>query len=123
MTDDGAIVLDTVEAVFGGRSVRFGLAKDARSIASLEAAIGSPLAAFARFKASAWTLKDVRAVLAHAYPGARLLHGLTHVEAVDAALARRPAVTYSVLAIKVLDAFLFGLEANAASFDEEHPFG
>ncbi|WP_131193721.1 GTA-gp10 family protein [Lichenihabitans psoromatis] len=107
-----------VEAIFAGDPVRFALRPDQASVESLEAAIGSPFAAFTRFRDGVWTISDIRMVLGHAFPDAVLMQGLTRVATVDAAIVARPAATYAPLAIKILEAFLFGLAADQARFVE-----
>ena len=114
-------LVNQVDAAFGGQAVRFSLSRDPQACASLEAAIGSPFGAYKRFVANLWTVTDVRLVLAHATPGVWLLHGHTRVAAVDAALTARSAVTYAPLAVRILEAFLFGLEPARAVFDEDAP--
>jgi hypothetical protein len=110
-----------VDAVFAGRRLRFELRRDAHAVVSLEAAIGSPFAAFLRFGTGAWSMTDVRMVLSHAYPGATLLHRLTRVAVVEAAIEAKPATTYAWLAQKTLEAFLMGLDPALATFDEADP--
>lgn len=91
-------------------------------MASLEAAIGSPLAALNRFRSGGWRVEDIRLVLAHAHPDAVPLHRLTRVDAVDAAFEVRPAAIYALLATRLLEAMLLGLDPAAARFDEDAPF-
>jgi hypothetical protein len=122
--------VDYVDATFGGQGLRFQLARDDRAIAYLEHAIGSPFAVWRRFAGGMWQVRDVQAVLSFAYPGAKPVlvanvPGIpfpTH-EAVAEAMRKSPPAAYVPLVGAILEAFLFGLEADRARFDEAQPYG
>lgn len=128
--------IDHVDAVFGGRSVRFRLAPD--DIPSFEALIqGSAYQCFTKFAGGFWTFADVEAVLRYALPAdlgddnavmvalerkaAALGMGMPsrkRSDFVSRVLVSRPPAIYAVLASRILEAALFGIEAELAAFDE-----
>jgi hypothetical protein len=119
-----------VTATFGGQAIKFQLAHDARTVAYLEHAIGSPFAVWKRLAAGNWTVRDVSAVLSFAHPDfapvlVSNVPGLPFPapEAVADAVQRNPAGIFAGLAVKILEAFLFGLPEERATFDEGKPFG
>lgn len=57
-----------VDAIFGGKPVRFELYRDPSTVNDLEAAIGSANGAWGRFMLGTWTVGDIRTILALAHP-------------------------------------------------------
>src|SRR5947209_671746 len=121
---------DYVDATFGGQEARFQLARNDRAVAYLEHAIGSPFAVWRRFAGGVWQVRDVQAVLSFAYPGAKpvLVANVPGVpfptqEAVADVLRKSPPAAYVTLVALILEAFLFGLDADRARFDEAKPYG
>lgn len=120
--------VDTVDALFGGRKIAFKLDPDHgpmprySAVASLEMAIGSPYATLQRFGSGIWRATDVGHILRHAYPGARPLMGNADCPEVNEVLRKGRIANYAPLAHKLLEAFLFGLPAAQAVFDERNPF-
>jgi hypothetical protein len=119
-----------VTAKFGGQEIKFQLAHNARAVAYLETAIGSPFAVYKRLAAGNWTVRDVSAVLSFAHPDFApvLISNVPGIpfpahKAVADALEKNPAGIFAGLAAKILEAFLFGLPEARATFDEGNPFG
>lgn len=133
-----------VDAVFGGKPVRFELYRDPQTVAALEAAVGSLRACWGRFLSDAYTMNDVRTMLALAYPapppltgrigdalarlsGARLAPAReprgVPVDVIDGVLVMHPLETYAPLAAAVLGALLFGRLPGSGTFDEQAPGG
>jgi hypothetical protein len=106
-----------IQARFGGRELTFRLERNERAVACFEAQAGTAFAMFQRFATGHWSPADVALVLAHASVGApNRSIGLD--PAVDEVVARAPAGAYAPLAVKALEAFLFGVPPLAATFDE-----
>jgi hypothetical protein len=136
-----------VDAVFGGRAVRFELARDLPSLLKLETEIGSLRGLLGRFEAGTWLMSDVRAILARAHPVERgIFLGLTRHPAYDPITGERvhtptapqmgiepsrldpilglaPPITYALLAARVLEAMLYGLPPERVAWDENNPGG
>lgn len=107
--------VDHVDATFGGERVRFRLAPE--HLPGFEAAIQGPAyQCFTRFAGGWWTFRDVEAVLTAALP---LDVDAAAARRVQAALRSRPPAVYAVLATKILEAALFGIDPAVAVFDEE----
>lgn len=138
-------LVNHVDAVFGGRSVRFQLHRDRTTVDRLEEAVGSVSACWGRFRDASWTMRDVRSVLALAHPGekrpldrpvitgealatAERLSGKSvprttekrgaDLSVIDTVIATRPLAMYAPLAMQVLTAALFGLPEDGATFEE-----
>lgn len=112
------VEVDYVDAVFDGKEVRFRLRREERFVSSIEGALGSTFAAFGRFGNGEWKTSDVRHTLALAYPGVRPLYQFTECPDVDRVLTDHPPGLYAPLAVKILKAFLFGIDEEMAVFDE-----
>lgn len=133
-----------IAATFGGQSIRFELTSD--SIAALENSLR--VSAFDLLKhmvAGRWTMRQLFLVLSAAIPSdqsgggpdgteskaaelERLVmatsgrtFGQTVVEspAVKTVLDDNPPARYAALAVAILDAALFGVDAEQATFDEK----
>lgn len=111
-----AVKVREVQAIFGGQHVRFRLHNRVRG--DLETQLGVSAAAMRQvILAEAYDADDVLKVLAAAsLPPIGLDDGGASVRAV---LQRRPPETYAPLAVKVLTAFLTGLEIADSTFDED----
>ena len=138
-----------VDAMFGGRPVRFELLRDRETIDKLESAVSSVSACWGRFNSGDWTMTDVRTVLALAHPHVATpadpavsrvrtlaetmaeLNGRplppqperrgVPVEVIDKVLVTRPLATYAPLAGAILTATFIGLPPAAAVFDDRAP--
>ena len=116
-----------VDAVFGGKPVRFEITDEPSTMHVLEHVVRmSPFEAFRRFADGTWTLKDVRSVLGLSYGGRADLKAIVDggaglprdLHPVRAALASGPPGPYAMLAAQVLEAYLFGIDPKLAKFDE-----
>lgn len=136
-----------VDAIFGGKPVRFELARDAASLLSLELQVGSLRGLLGRFQEGTWLMSDVRAILARAHPvtggmslgyerkpfqsfrAAQLMAALPLPQKgvdplqIDGTLGAAPPITYALLAARVLEAMLYGIEPARAAWDERQPAG
>lgn len=134
-----------VDAIFGGKTVRFELARDLPSLLKLEADLGSIRGALGRFESGTWLMADVRTILARAHPvGQDIFPGLTRPRAhdpltgallstptapqmgcdparLDATLGAAPPITYALLAARVLEALLYGVTLDRSRWDERQP--
>lgn len=110
--------LNHVDAVFGGKSVRFALGRSTRAVQWLELMIGSPMKLFQSFAAGDWKVSQLRTVLQLAHPDAKMLS----CPEIDRVLAENAPGIYVPLVAKILESFLFGLPPELASFDERQPF-
>lgn len=129
-----------VEATFGGRQVRFDLRDE---IAALEVSLGGgAYSCLRRLVSGEWALRDLQLVLSAAIPfdlsevpsnsveaklkrADRRLAEYTGISAgvaespfVLRVLKENPPARYAVLALKVLEAGLFGIASDQATFDE-----
>ncbi|GJD58150.1 GTA-gp10 family protein [Methylobacterium dankookense] len=111
-----------ITAVFGGRSVTFRLEPGAHWSEIITAWLGPPLALQHRAIAGQWSPAEIAAVLKLAYVGAPLRAAM-QVPEVDDVLERRPAGTYAVLVLRILEAYLFGIDPRDATFDERDAYG
>lgn len=102
-----------VDAVFGGESLRFELLRE--DLHSFEVVANTPaFALLARFTRGIWTIKDLYTVLRFAHP-----NGYTgSVDGVALVLQERAPMPYVLLATRVLEAALFGIDKADAVFDE-----
>lgn len=128
-----------VDAVFGGERLRFEL--DRKDIPGLEAMLGgSAYQVFTKFAGGFWTIRDLEGVLSASVPAqvedaadrnnramlfkmARMMgeSGFSHGAVspyVQGVLRKNPPARYAVLAMRVLEASLFGIAQADASFDE-----
>lgn len=113
---------DAIAAIFGGQQVTFRLERGAQWSEVITAWLGPPLALQHRAIAGQWSPAEISAVLKLAYVGAPL-RAVMHVPEVDDALERHPAGTYAVLVLRILEAYLFGIDPRDASFDERDAYG
>lgn len=113
--------LDAVEAVFGGKRVTFRLQQGAHWADVHDVWLGPLLALHQRILASMVTRDEVLRVLSLSYVGApqRALAYVPHVEKV---LTERPAGTFMPLAARILEAHIFGLSPDLATWDESEAF-
>ncbi len=127
-----------VDATFGGSGLRFEL--DRKDIPGLEAMLqDSAYHVFTKFAAGSWTIRDLEAVLsasvaaqvedpadrsarvtlyrmARQFGGSMLpMHSSPYVQGI---IQKNPPARYAVLALKVLEAALFGIKSADAVFDE-----
>lgn len=116
-----------VTAFFGGKEVHFELQRGERAEFILSMAFhqpglssASPFRLFQNFGAGTWTPGDIRTVLQLAYRGELNFAARGDVQMVLETAA--PGV-YAVLASRVLEAYLFGLDKATAVFDERQPYG
>lgn len=106
--------VDHVDATFSGEPIRFRIPPE--NLPGFEAVIhGSAYQCFTRFAGGWWTLADVEAVLTAALP---CQPSRSTSRPVQAALRSRPPAVYAVLATKILEAALFGIDDAVAVFDE-----
>jgi len=131
-----------VDAVFGGKRVRFELARDVGSVLALEQELGSLMAVGLRLERNdGWTLAEVRTILARAHAPAK--GGLAGIErpfhvapglsrtppappvqrgvdplTIDPTLSAAPTGTYRALAVLVLEALMLGVPPERAVWDE-----
>lgn len=112
-----------VDAIFGGRPVRFRFSAPRELMIPLHYAVAlqSPFATFQRFVSGLWTMDDLRTVLSVSYEGRGLV--FRQVDEVETVLRREPPARYAPLAARILEAFLLGVEERLAVFDEANPFG
>lgn len=104
-----------VEARFNGQMWRFELReKLVGGFSRLEAQLGGrkPYPLFQTFATGAWSVADLEAVLSAALPFAD-----SDTSALDAFLSRAAPAPYAILAVKILEAYLFGLPPADAVFD------
>ena len=129
-----------VDAIFGGEAVRFELQRD--EIRFLETGLGgSAYECLNRLVGGRWTVTDLLLVLSAAVPasyaggndlsaGRRAMakalgpHIASNVQAgehaaVQRVLTENPPARYAVLAMKILEAALFGIAPDIANFDED----
>jgi hypothetical protein len=130
-----------VMATFGGQAVAMELQRD--ELPLLEASLdGSAYACLNRFIGGIWTVRELQLVLSAAMPIAAggfeenspaahkrkmiksmaehgFATGVIDSPVVLQVLRERPPARYAVLAVKLLEASLFGLPENQASFDED----
>ena len=104
--------VDYVDSTFGGRPVRFRLGP--RALDWFETLHGSAAATLRRFTSSAWTIADLRAVLASSHPKR---HRGADAD-IEAALAANRPATYAPLATLILAAALAGIPEKEAKFNE-----
>lgn len=155
-----------VDAVFGGRRLRFEIPRDIHSLLDLENSLGSIRGCLDRFIHSTWLVSDVLTVLAHAHPAPRSrtdapLDTRRTVASADEAtnsirraaglperhtarlgpaapaerrpgvnpamlnriLSSAPPTVYAILAARILEALLYGIEPARAQWDEKNPTG
>jgi hypothetical protein len=155
-----------VDAVFGGRPVRFELARDVHSLLALENDLGSLSGCLGRFVAGTWLVSDVLTVLSRAHPRPRqgrqpetIVSMMQTVGSVEEAtgsireavglparpsiqqrlpaapaptqginpallggiLSAAPPTVYAILAARVLEALLYGIEPARVQWDERNP--
>lgn len=115
--------VDHVDALFGGERIRFRVAP--ADLPSLEALLlGSAHQCFTKFAGGFWTLAELETVIAFAWPSpddAAPRGAGIPVDArlsVQRTLRRVPPGIYAELAMRILEAALFGLDQAAARFDE-----
>lgn len=114
--------VDHVDALFGGERIRFRVA--AADLPSLEALLGgSAYQCFTKFAGGFWTLAELETVIAFAWPspdGGERGAGIPADArlSVQRTLRSVPPGIYAALAMRILDAALFGLDETAACFDE-----
>lgn len=119
--------LPYVTAFFGGKKVHFELQRGERAEFILNMAFhqpglssASPFRLFQNFGAGTWTPGDVRTVLRLAYRGE--LSFVPQLEVRRVLETAAPGI-YAVLASRILEAYLFGLDKDKAVFDERQPYG
>lgn len=125
--------VEHVDALFGGKSVRFELWRSPQPMASVENIVGSAYEVLQRFFHGTWTATDLHRVLAAAYTpnhgrlrqfgglglgGVDFMLMMIKPDDVGLVLASGPHAKYAPLASKVLEAYLFGLPKADATFDE-----
>lgn len=110
-----------VDAVFGGKEVRFELAQDHFHFSLFEAQLDAKAAygCLQSFMDGRWSVHDVRVILRFAYPGKGAAWGLCRET--DAVLEANPPGPYALLAMRVLEAGVFGIKSELAVFDEKAP--
>lgn len=102
-----------VDAVFGGERLRFELLRD--ELVAFETLAGAPaFDLLARFARGAWSVRELLTVLRFAHPAGYMGSGATVAEV----LRERAPMPYVMLATRVLEAALMGIEAAEAGFDE-----
>ena len=105
---------DSVRAVFGGEELTFRLSRESLRIGLFEASARAGSYDILRAcLAGSWTHEQLKAVLSFAHP----LGFAESRESVERVLGNGAAV-YSMLATKILEAQLFGIEEAEAAFDE-----
>lgn len=127
---------DHVDAIFGGHSVRFRLAPE--DIPSFENLVqGSAYQCFCKFAGGFFTFENMEAVLRYALPaelgddnptlialerkaGVMGVGQLSRKRSrfVWRVIGSRPWGIYAVLASRILEAALFGIDAELVAFDE-----
>lgn len=132
-----------VDAIFGGKSVRFELSRSPDVIGPLEKDLGSINAAWGRFITGDWTIVDVATILAAAHPHIpvpakepELSHQLAMMggktltskatrplspREMGVMMMRRPLATYVPLAAAVLTAAFLGRPEGSPAIDEDAP--
>jgi len=109
-----------VRATFGGKEVEFRLKRDDFHIRLLEAAAHAGIYEMMRaFLTGTWRIDQLKAVLYGSHPNGGL-GGLSSVtrDVIDRVLVDSGAGVYAVLAAKILEAHLFGLDPSEAVFHE-----
>lgn len=109
----------SVEALIEGEPVTFELGRDRASAWRMQRLfrLGSPFAQFQAFSLGAWNVDDIRTVLVEAYAGDD-----EPAPFVERLLVTMPIGRLAPLAVKVLEAFLFGLPLGRARFNDADPF-
>ncbi len=105
-----------VQARFGGQEIEFGLSSHALFAFTIKQK--SPYATLERLLVGTWSMDDLETVLRAAYKRT----GSIAKNQADTVLLREPPGNYVPLAIKIMQAFLFGLDPDKAVFDERDPF-
>lgn len=108
--------VDHIDADFGGERIRFELPRDRKTLKILEASGAPAYLLFQRFAAGAWSRDDIARILSLAYPGKRSYSTVPHVEKT---ISRTPYGKLVPLAVLVLEAHLFGVESERATFTTE----
>lgn len=155
-----------VDAVFGGRRLRFELQRDIHSLLDLENDLGSIRGCLGRFLDNTWRVSDVLTILARAHPAPvqradapadplRTVAGLDQASnalrraaglperhtapappappagsrpgvnpgMLNRILSAAPPTVYAILAARILEALLYGIEPARAEWDEKNPTG
>jgi len=109
----------SVAAVIDGEVVTFELGRDRASAWRMQKLfrLGSAFTQFQAFSLGSWSVEDVRTVLVEAYAGDG-----EPAQFVERLLVTNPVGRITPLAIKVLEAFLFGVPPERASFNDLDPF-
>lgn len=112
---------DTINAVIGGEQARFRLEREpAIMLQFLEQRIGKPLFAVFRDVADGnWSTTTFSAILSAAHVGSPHRLSLAESTLVRKALTANPPGQYAPLVAKVLEAFLFGIDEQEATFTDE----
>lgn len=108
----------TIAATFGGASATFCIPDGPRT----EAVLIGPLSPFRLYQSLAsgdWSPFDVRFILTFAFGG----RGAVYSPEVNAVMRRSAPGVYAPLAAKILEAYLFGIPATDAEFDERTAIG
>src|SRR3954471_3461510 len=109
----------SVTALIDFEAVVFELGRDRASSWRMQKLfrLGSPFAQFQAFSVGSWNVDDVRTVLVEAYAG-----NDEPAQFVERLLVTMPVGRLAPLAIRVLEAFLFGIPAERAHYDAADPF-
>jgi hypothetical protein len=110
-----------IDARFGGEQVAFRLEPGAHWAEIHDVWLGPLLALHQRILASISSRAEVERVLSLAYVGAKD-RALASVPEVVDVLDRSPIGTYIPLAARILEAHIFGVEADLARWDEREAF-
>ena len=106
-----------VDATCGGESVRFELPTPTPIVGPMQPALREPFATYKRFGSGDWSGSDIFQVLSEAHP-----KRIAALPVIAETITAKPAATYAGLAVKILEAHLFGIDADRAHFDEAHAF-
>src|SRR5215203_535239 len=109
----------SVTALIDFEAVTFELGRDRASSWRMQKLfrLGSPFAQFQAFSIGSWNVDDVRTVLIEAYAGDD-----EPAQFVERLLVTMPVGRIAPLAIRVLEAFLFGIPSERARYDAADPF-